>query len=225
MAEIRGEGLGKDALFIGNAIKVIEHLQGTRHLIRFATRHPDDRRLNLFSIQQRESEVCGSWLPVTDQMLPIRYVSSYQISRMLNYNEAELHDLIRYASSEKQQRFARAAIMATYQTIAEYFSIARPVVEMSVQREDPQYVELQQRWDGSTDLKEKLVLMDAIKIYANNKLREDLNSARQERAKAQDGQTQYRFETKGRMINLYRWAADSGYLPISSTPLAKLNRG
>jgi hypothetical protein len=74
--EIKDKNAEKRMLFVGYCAKAAEHIQGTRHLIRFATIHPDDKRLNLAFTNSHPNAPRDHLSQANPEaMIPMRYTS------------------------------------------------------------------------------------------------------------------------------------------------------
>ncbi len=228
MAEMKGAETSAEQLFIGNAVKVIEHLQGLRHLLRFVTIAPIDKRQNLLFPDSLPSAPRGHWVENSmHEMLPLRYASNYRIYRSLLYMESELSQLFRAATASHEKVLAATLRNALYTTQAEWMSVSRPLFDRTVRSESTELVELIQRHYAETSVAGRAEVWTAIRKHLTWNLAQDFSKFRaqriaQPRASQRDGL--FPIESRKRLISLYLEAVRTGYIPEDETPLILLQK-
>jgi len=225
-AELKEHAADPGARFIGNAVKVIEHLQGLRHMVRFASTSPSDERLKLLFPDSTPSSPQGHWVKASaHEMVPLRYVSSYRISRNLWYMEKDLVHLSESAVTPNEQKLAATLREATYLSQAEYLCLVRPVFDRRVRSEDEFYLRLQADYFGEESAERRAHTLSIIQKFLEHRLQEDIRECRDVRAgsgHAPSGALES-LETRRRLVGLYVHAARTGYVPTKETPLALLD--
>lgn len=231
--ELKEGDASRETLFIGYCAKITEHLQGTRHLLRFGTIHPEDRRLDLVFPKPHPSAPQDP-LSQSDPkaMIPLRYLSNMRLIKAFRYMETELAGLFAHASTEHEFRHARALRDMVFLTQIEWLSIGRPICDRRILRENSELqvedsflVQLQDSIRRSTEMKERSTLMQIASSFLQHRLREDLDTARTYRASLKRTPTMDRLldlETRGRMQALYLRAIQKDYIPSVETPLVLL---
>lgn len=232
--EIKEGETSQERLFIGYSGKIAEHIQGTRHILRFGTLHPKDIRLNVAFPDTHPSALKD---PLSqshpEAMIPLRFFSNMRLIKACRYMETELSSLFANATTEHELRHARALRDLLYYTQAELLSVTRPVfdrqvlkLERSQQREDPYLAELQEQIKNCEDPSERAIVMRTAGKYLEHTLIQDYQKACKYRSTFSEGVPQDRlldFETRGRMQALYLHAVRVDYVPEITTPLLLLS--
>jgi hypothetical protein len=231
--EIKDGETSRERLFTGYSAKITEHIQGTRHLLRFGTIHPKDTRMKV-AFPHTHANALKDPLSQSrpETMVPLRFFSNMRIIKACRYMETELPGLFENASTAQEFRHARALRDLLYLTQAELFSVARPIFDRRVlkldsnkQREDSYLAELQEQIkNGRND--ERSGLLQTAGRYLKHKLDQDYLSACEYRATFSGPPPQDRlldFETRGRMQALYLHAVRVDHIPETSTPLILLD--
>lgn len=227
MAEMRAKDPSQSLLFLGNAVKVIEHLQGLRHFMRFARVETRDVRKHLFSpetsredLAQERSARSGS------DTVPMRYMSSYRLIKNVNYIEKELPLLFKHAGSRPEQALAHALRDAAYQSQIEWFSIGRPVIDRTPTSEDEKLIHLTKRYeqaDSPEKQQEKrgeLSRFLALQLHKDSQVFQRRHS--HEAVDSPSPAALRTLESRMRIISLYEEALRVSYEPSSQVPLMLL---
>lgn len=114
--------------FIGWLAKSVEHVQGTRHLLRMAER--DSRHL------KRTTDTLGM-------------TNSAMVTSTLRYLEGELGSLFASAHSDLEQQIARTQAARTYETAREFLELVPPMVDPmpdpKIIRQEPEAAVVEER--------------------------------------------------------------------------------
>lgn len=227
MAELKGSVTGARPLFIGNAVKVVEHLQGLRHFMRFARVDPNRARLHLFSPETHvRSEEGMPAAASARESIPLQYVSSQRFLNNIKYIEKELPRLFQYSSSPEEKSLASALRDAAYQTQIEWFSISRNFVDRTPTSELPHLVKLQTQLAKADSGSDRSAILRNLEGLLDLQLKKDREFFRKghSRAKEDPGSISQLLgvESRGRIVALYQEALRKGFEPTSETPLLLL---
>ncbi len=225
LAELKAGHEGQRSRFIGNSVKVIEHLQGLRHFMRFTRRELKDSRLHLFAPKARPED--GPETEPAPGAIPFRYMSNYRLIQNAKYMERELPAIFAFASSDDERALAAATRDAVYLSQAEWFNIGRSFINRHASQQHGPSKILQEQF-ASADLPEERRKMLRAQIGAT--LRDQLvkdNEAhrRQENRVTEDPAHVIQLlptETRSRLVQLYEEAVRIGFVPSSETPLMLL---
>lgn len=231
--EIKDSNAPREALFVGYCAKAAEHIQGTRHLIRFGTIHPDDKRLNLAFPDSHPNAPRDHLSQANPEaMIPMRYTSNLRVMRNFRYMETELPHLFKNATHEHELRHARALRDMVYLTQIELLSVSRPILDRRPLalpaheiKEDNYLVHLQNEVSGSSDPIKRSTLIACAREFLNYRCKQDLEAAKIERKSWMDKLPEDRLlalETRGRLQALYLHAIKKDYIPQTETPLCLL---
>lgn len=124
--------------FLGNAIKAIEHLQGTRHWIRFSTRESDGVPPSLFyeqSIEQQKAR--GPLADSSPATLPLCLADSARMVSSLRFSEDRVGEIFHYAKTSTEQVLAKSIRDATYLTVIELCFAAAPIFDAKATTPSP----------------------------------------------------------------------------------------
>jgi hypothetical protein len=224
MAEMRVKDPSPSLLFLGNAVKVVEHLQGLRHFMRFARVEARDFRKHLFSPETTKVALAHEEPSRSDlDSVPMRYMSSYRLIKNVNYIEKEIPQLFTHAESRPEQALAHALRDAAYQSQIEWFSIGRPVVDRTCKAESEKLVHLTKRYGevGSSEEQQnqraELTRFLALQLHKDSQLfqRRQAN----EGADSLTPASLRPIESRIRIIALYDEALRVSYEPTSQIPL------
>jgi hypothetical protein len=225
LAEMKGTVTSAEQLFIGNAVKVIEHLQGLRHLLRFVTVAPIDKRPNLLFPGSLPSAPRGHWVETSmHEMLPLRYASNYRIYRSLLYMESELSHLFKAATASHEKSFAETLRDALYTTQAEWMSVSRPLFDRTVRSESTELIELIRRHYDESSVAGRAEAWAAIRKHLTSNLVCDFEKFRALRS-SEDSRSRSHLlpvESRKRLVSLYLEAVRTKYVPEDETPLVLL---
>jgi hypothetical protein len=226
MAELKSEVPGANGTFIGNAVKVIEHLQGCRHYWRFAPRAPEDVRPQIFSPGSLPSVSLGHWLPRdSHDPIPVRFLSNYRMMRNMQYCETELSNLCAAAKTGDEKTLARELCKGVYMSQAEALCISRPVLDREVRAEQPILIELHKKFSQTGTAAERGHLVEEIRRHLSEAVERDLHRyrhMRQNLIQPLANDRLYPLESRRRLASLYLKAVDCGYTPATEQPLGLL---
>ncbi len=222
--------------FIGYAVKIIEHSQGTRHLLRFISKDTNHIKIQAFSTPIKEtkekSHILDNLSHGIKTSIPAHYSHSLKITKGLAYQEyglGELFDCIKDISNhnEKFLVLAKHIRNAVYETNIEFLSLMNPVynrkadnipAEITRQiREIHSPLVSQEFRDSSRE-----ELKAALKSSAKNDL-EELRALRKNLTKDQYLNNLFDYETEIRLISLYRNAISKDYIPQPNEVLASID--
>jgi len=221
-AELKiGEASDRD-LFIGNATKVIEHIQGSRHFMRFATREPTSERVRIYSTPTFPSTFERTTSDEFKTSLPVSLSSSVSMLGTIKYLDSGVHALMANAKSEVEIRLARGLGDAIYETISESLSMANDFIDLTATRMPDQLIEFVERSQN-----EDLSLRTRQK--AHSQARSILVQERDRLSKLWSAQTLsgintaefYPVERTGRLIHCYLTAIRKNLTPEGNGPLIK----
>ncbi|NMC62860.1 MAG: hypothetical protein GYA55_06785 [SAR324 cluster bacterium] len=165
---VRSENDNKEELFCGYAVKLVEHIQGTRHLNRFADHRvleSQSKRIPKWS-RSRVRSFDGPILPTLEFQnentsrsssnttlrltLPTSLVTSLRIVKGLKYNEEGLGELFRcFGDNEDLLALAKTIRNTCYQSTIEWLSCGNVVIDREATTIDPELKRLQEElWFG-----------------------------------------------------------------------------
>jgi|688.fasta_scaffold93015_2 hypothetical protein len=228
MAELKGSVTGARPLFIGNAVKVVEHLQGLRHFMRFAKVDRNRIRLHLFSPETHTQTAEGLQNAApTRETVPLQYVSSRRFLNNVKYIEKELPRLFQYASSPEEKSLAGALRDAAYQTQIEWFSISRNFIDRTPTSELSHLVKLQTQLGSADSHSEKIAILRDLERLLDLQIMKDRELFRKGHSRAKEDPRSVSqllsVESRGRIVALYQEALHQGFEPKSETPLLLLD--
>jgi hypothetical protein len=225
MCELRQgkEPLSKQQIFGGVYAKLCERLQGTRHIIRFGEKDPDDRAA-FIKLMNPSSLPSTSGIENDESAIPLRYVSNNRVRKNATYMEEDLYQLFQNAQTDVERTLAGAVRDAIYLTMAEWFSVSRAVVNRSVTSEDPYLVDLQKELAQLPAMSERAFFQrHTIRNYLEHLLAAD-SMILQEMKAADDNQEPSQklrvFESRERLRAVYLQAVSKQYVPKNEVPLA-----
>ena len=223
-------GSDRTRLFIGYSSKIVENLQGTRHLLRLGTFHPEDTRLKLaFPHSHPNAPQDPKCKSDPESRIPLRLASNVRLIKNFTYLEPNLAGLFEHASTEHELRHARALRDLVYLTLAEWLSLGRPIFDRRIlqrppeEQKDPQeLIDIQSKIKAATNPADRASHIKAARGYLEKLLHQDYQEAKRLRHTIGDAVPQDRLldiETRGRMIALYLYAVRQDFIPTSRTPL------
>ena len=227
MAEMKSKEHSPAALFIGNAVKVVEHLQGLRHFMRFARTESHDRRVHLFSPETHlgNSPYASRPTPASD-VISMRYMSSPRLIQNARYIEKELPALFIHASTNTELALAHSLRDAAYQCQIEWYSIGRPFIHRQAEKENPPVSLLQKQYMAAESHAEKSALSADIERLLRIQLNKDrelfLRQSTPEVSPHSVTPALLPYESRPRIIQLYAEALRVSYVPTAPTPLLLL---
>lgn len=223
MAEMKTAHPNGRALFLGNAVKVVEHLQGLRHFMRFASVDSRDRRIHLFSPESYFAQDAGA--PSSSSRsaaVLMRVMSSYRLLENTKYVEKELPALFAHSSSREEKALAHCLRDAAYQSQIEWFSIGRPFIDRSKGEEDLRILKLQEMIRDSKTPETRAKGMQQVESSLKLDLHKDREVFQKRYASINDPSQLRTIETRTRVIQIYRRALDVAFEPTSPLPLIML---
>ena len=226
LAEMKTEEHSPSELLRGNAVKVIEHLQGLRHFMRFAGVEAYDHRLHLFSPEShREQGAFPRPTPAAD-IIPLRYMSSARLVQNCKYIEKELPELFTNASTRVELGLAHALRDAAYQCQIEWFSIGRCYVHREPALEDTPIASLQKQVMAASSQPEKCALLGDLEYILRIRLNRDREMHRRQKSggplENHHISALLPYVDRGQVIMLYTEALRLSFVPTSPTPLLML---
>ena len=225
VAELKEHASDRSDRFVGNAVKVIEHLQGLRHMTRFAERTSLDVRPNILFPDSAPSSPQGHWVkPSTKEAIPLRYATNLRMNKNLWYIEKDLVHLSNTAEEPHELALAATLREATYISQAEWLNLIRPIFDRRVQGENEFFLELRNEHDADISEERSAYILSIIQKYLAYQLREDTREYEaNRRALGPAPATALEpLESRERMVALYLHAARTGYIPTEETPLLLL---
>lgn len=112
--------------FVANAVKIIEHTQGIRHLMRFCTKAPDYQPIVLFSTPTFPSEREQNLTAMREEKgvvtVPISLMTSFRIRKGMDYTESGIPEMFAAASTDAERALARQIRDGCYETIIEWLN-------------------------------------------------------------------------------------------------------
>lgn len=218
-------------LFLGYLVKTVEHIQGTRHFVRFAHKADDYRRIDLFSPGSARSIVPPEGTSAVERELtiPVSLASSAVLVGGSKYMESSIGGMFKYAKSSEEKALASAARDACYQTMIEWLNAMNPLVDRGRTKMDPVVVELT---NAATDPGENFTARSE-RVKLVRRLLEQERKSLLERARADRSVENYQelraeklfdVETRGRLISLYKKAIEVGYEPEPGEVLLTLKK-
>jgi hypothetical protein len=217
------EGLNKSdkvGIFRGVVAKVIEHMQGTRHFIRFAHRDEGSRgRIKLLfpnSLRSRAEEFGSQY----QQTIPMNICTSYNVIGSAKYNEGGLEVLAQCSESGLEQNIAKQLIQSVYLTTVELvWGMCKAVNRKATSQGDLLNSFIKERKDCVMGSERYLQITDTIKRIQEYEINENLKSYSKYSQAIKDSDRLNDIETRERICALYLKAAISGYQPKDSVPL------
>lgn len=210
---------------------MVEHLQGTRHLIRFADHDKSYRPLNLFSgapptksknLKQRRFQDSGLTVPLS-------LCTSTRALKNCAYTENEVGYLFQYAETEAEKTLANVLRDSVYQTTIEYLNGANPVIDRKEEKPDQVVSDLTSEvWRDNVSIEARLEKVRTIIKLQLQKRGELTNRVRSEMKEAalsgiDKWSTLFDVETKHRLMCLYHRAIEVGYEPEPEVALGMLS--
>lgn len=216
--------------FCGWSVKVVEHLQGTRHLLRFCTKSPGTERMRVFTTPTLESDEAGDESRVKERAtLYSSDTPSARVLQNMDFLEYGLGELFACASreDEAQMALAKAIRNAVYETAIEFLSISSSIVDRTATEENPEVKAVAaETAKENPDLKK---LRKKIR-RAEKALEEERKVlfARRDEMKATLSDDAYSrtllpIETRERLMSLYRQAINQDHIPSPGEVLIRLD--
>lgn len=225
VAELKEHAAERSARFVGNAVKVVEHLQGLRHLVRFAERTPLDVRRNILFPDSAPSSPLGHWVkPSMQEMIPLRHATNHRMNKNLWYMEKDLVHLSNTAEAPHERALAATLREATYISQAEWLGLMRPVFNRRVQEEHTFFGQQRDKYLKESCPVGRKVRLEMIRDFSEFLVQEDVKEyeANREASGPAPETALEPLESRERMVALYLHAARTGYIPTEETPLLLL---
>lgn len=112
--------------FVANAVKIIEHTQGIRHLMRFCTKGADYQPVVLFSTptfpSEREQSLAAMRAENGISTVPISLMTSFRIRKGMDYTESGIAEMFAAASTDTERALARQIRDGCYETMIEWLN-------------------------------------------------------------------------------------------------------
>ncbi len=116
--------------FVANAVKIIEHTQGIRHLMRFCTKGADYQPIVLFSTptfpSEREQSLAAMRSENGTSTVPISLMTSFRIRKGMDYTESGIPEMFAAVTTEAERALARQIRDGCYETIIEWLNANNP---------------------------------------------------------------------------------------------------
>lgn len=219
MAELKEKRTSDYSTFVGNTVKVIEHLQGLRHLLRFATIDPSDTRLNVSFPSRLPNTQQNRWVKESlHDMIPTRYASHYRMRKNALYMHSGVRQMCESASSGIEKALAQVVRDKLYQGMAEWLSITRPVFDKSIQQEDKFLVQLQRNYATEKNGDTRVQVLQNIRNFSRYLIEQDMQDPRLARNASTSYDTLPEMLTRSEMIGLYLKAIEVNFTPKDDTP-------
>ena len=198
-------------LFRGYAVKAVEHLQGVRHFIRFATKDLDfpNRYLRIFSKEtssplETERPNTGP-KPTFKGSIPANLANIQHITLTLAYVEGEIGYLFRHAQTDIEIKLASTIRDAIYATTIELLNIMPEVIDRSVQPRPNQSISKLELLQSSRQSDQELIF---------KRLVSERQTERNDQRSCHNGQTKLpAIVTRGQLMDLYAQAIVCSYQP------------
>ncbi|MCB0340256.1 MAG: hypothetical protein KDD53_11660, partial [Bdellovibrionales bacterium] len=209
LAELGGRGISGLSLFDGYVVKAVEHLQGTRHLLRFGAKEKGFRTLKLASplsiLPGEEYNGLGLATPPSKGWLPMSLQESSAVLGTLSYIEGELGHIFAHAATNAQFALANVVRDMVYLTAVEYLHATSPVIDRSATKGNTEVKELidalKLPYEGQLEIQARVSrLRDRLVEQSSADLRE------LQRMNRGSGDDLRRFESQRRLMDLYMWA-------------------
>ncbi len=228
MAELKKSVSDNQSIFIGNAVKVVEHLQGLRHFMRFARVDSNRRRQHLFSPETHADLLGDSAKPAsTKGVISLQFISSRRFLSNVKYIEKELPHLFSSASTPDERTLAGALRDAAYQSQIEWFSISRSFIDRTSTQEMPGLVALQGQLAQADTPEDRSDILSGIEHILKVQLNKDRTLFIRSCRGSAEEQTSHPHllpcESRTRIERLYSEALRVGFVPTSETPLLLLD--
>lgn len=217
--------------FIANGVKLAEHMQGTRHFIRFSTKGPDFSPIREFSTPTQPSlraeELPERMAQMGRSTIPVTLSPSYNTKRSAEYIECGLPDLLHSARSEAETALAKRLRDSCWETSIEYINLSGRVFDRQVSALPKRLMDnFSLVWSGRLSEEARLDALARAEAILRAEQRgllarhNDMISAiSTDRAAA----SLLPIESSERMMSLYRTAIERDYIPpLGSPPLILL---
>lgn len=139
--------LSSHQVFLGEAGKAIEHMQGTRHFTRFCTKFDQYNRLKLMF--PKEGDTPDSFVAdenAARESIPLSFSESVRISKNLKYTEGEVGKLFDLAVTDVEIELARAIRDSVYGTVIEWMNASGKLFDSSLSEPDQKLAGLMQEY-------------------------------------------------------------------------------
>jgi hypothetical protein len=213
--------------FIANAVKVIEHTQGIRHLMRFCTKDPWYIPIVAFSTptfpSEREPNLAALHEEHGLSTVPISLMTSYRIRRGMDYTESGIPEMFAAATTDAEKALAREIRNGCYETMIEWLNANNPYFDRTAKQILPSIVAAFQEI-RSADLRksERAVRVAAVAVELA-----ELSASLGERFNADPARLStdrlLEVESNERLMSLYLYARKQDYIPkVGSGPVGLL---
>lgn len=206
--------------FLGYAVKAVEHVQGTRHLIRFATKAPSYKRISLFSPQStaHAGHEQRTNFDSEGMTLPISLSPSSRVVGNIKYLEGEVGYVMAHAESPAEKALAGAIRTMVYQTVVEELNAKSPVIDRKAGEPDKRVRQLiLELKTGTLSSEMKREKLRSLKDRLEDSITAIDQARTKEQSRVQDPKlstrTLFRYETNCRVIGLYLAAIKKEYVP------------
>jgi hypothetical protein len=214
-------GLSNEELFIGYSLKVIEHFQGTRHLLLLAHREDGHTRIPYFNSLTTNPLSLRLPAGIADFQLPLSMSPSLRVFKNLEFSEYGIGEMFEAALSSpfnsKQMRLARQIRDGAYESVVELLSLSAPVINRKSTYIDPAlHAGFQKIAEGNLSTDGKLKILANIKQRALKEVRDNLKTYRDLRKNTPRHLIDHLLlpvETEMRLSAVYKNAIDNDYIP------------
>jgi hypothetical protein len=210
--------------FIGCAGSILEHIQGTRHLLRFGTKTENFERLQVFetpSLPSREESLIKKVMDGGLTTLPLSISPSYRIRRNIDYQEngiGEMFDCVKnIPNNSKFLKLAKHIRNMAYETIIELTS-CYPVVFDLRAKKIPDFVteRMKKVRSGELSLAERKHTLGEVIEFLKSETRKNVGRFKDQmrNTSCEDRQSKmFPLESEERVTSLYQAAMDRDYIP------------
>ncbi|MFM1847256.1 MAG: hypothetical protein RL417_730 [Pseudomonadota bacterium] len=214
--------------FVANAVKVIEHTQGIRHLMRFCTKGADYIPIAVFSTPTFPSESDRTIEALRAERgsttVPISLMTSYRIRRGMDYTESGIPEMFHAAQTDAERALAREIRDACYETMIEWLNANNPYFDRTATKM-PEDVVIAFHEIRNADLRRSERVE---KIVALTERLAEISTSLSERFLKDPANASTRrlldVESNERLMSLYLHARKVDYIPeLGAGPVGLLN--
>lgn len=232
LAELKGAASSNQTkLFRGYGVKLAEHLQGSRHYLRFSTKSEVYERINLFSPHSPKTSVVSSSPRIADERaltVPFDVCGSPELRGSLSYIEGEVGHVCSLARTPAEKKLAATMRDSMYLTIAELLNAMNPIFDRNEKKIPRVQKELMlgiQNEQISPELRRGMA--STLNNLLNERREELLHELRNLRANTSPDELRTHLldiETRQRMMSLYLKAYEKRYVPQPGEKLFQADR-
>jgi hypothetical protein len=220
------KGLTDDERFCGYAVKVVEHVQGTRYFVRICEKDDTYKPLSVFRTPTFPNLSRGEEQPGCDyHCVPSSFMVGVRVIKSMKYTQEGLGELRENAKTPQSLALARQLRDAAYETTIEWLNAVSPYVDLEEEKSPLDLKELARRLrDGNIGADDRRAFYDESMVKLRQ-YQEELQLRHRSDLEASGTMNKIALlpvESRERLMSLYWSAIGMDYFPQPGKILALL---